>query len=179
MELKVGDILEIWSGESLENKPYFLISNLPYYIATLLVIKAIKDPLCKGCVVMTQKEVALKFCAIQNQSDFSALSVLAQSVGEAKMLFEVPPSAFVPQPKVTSAVFLIEKNQIPSSDFLVKLEELLKIAFSAPRKTLFNNLSKVYSKEKIMETLETLGIVSNKRPHEIDTTDYHRLLKLL
>ncbi|WP_231232560.1 16S rRNA (adenine(1518)-N(6)/adenine(1519)-N(6))-dimethyltransferase RsmA [Helicobacter canadensis] len=179
LELKVGDILEIWSRESLENKPYFLISNLPYYIATLLVIKAIKDPLCKGCVVMTQKEVALKFCAIQNQSDFSALSVLAQSVGEAKMLFEVPPSAFVPQPKVTSAVFLIEKNHIPSSDFLVKLEELLKIAFSAPRKTLFNNLSKVYSKEKIMETLETLGIVSNKRPHEIDTTDYHRLLKLL
>ena len=38
---------------------------------------------------------------------------------------------------------------------------------------------KVYSKEKIMETLETLGIVSSKRPHEIDTTDYHRLLKLL
>ena len=179
LELKIGDIIEIWSGESLEDKPYFLISNLPYYIATLLVVKAIKDPLCKGCVVMTQKEVALKFCAIQNQSDFSALSVLAQSVGEAKMLFEVPPSAFVPQPKVTSAVFLIEKNQIPSSDFLVKLEELLKIAFNTPRKTLFNNLSKVYSKEKIMETLETLGIVSSKRPHEIDTTDYHRLLKLL
>ncbi|MCI7047384.1 MAG: 16S rRNA (adenine(1518)-N(6)/adenine(1519)-N(6))-dimethyltransferase RsmA [Helicobacter sp.] len=179
LELKIGDIIEIWSGESLENKPYFLISNLPYYIATLLVVKAIKDPLCKGCVVMTQKEVALKFCAIQNQSDFSALSVLAQSVGEAKMLFEVPPSAFVPQPKVTSAVFLIEKNQIPSSDFFVKLEELLKIAFNTPRKTLFNNLSKVYSKEKIMETLETLGIVSSKRPHEIDTTDYHRLLKLL
>lgn len=179
LELKIGDIIEIWSGESLEDKPYFLISNLPYYIATLLVVKAIKDPLCKGCVVMTQKEVALKFCAIQNQSDFSALSVLAQSVGEAKMLFEVPPSAFVPQPKVTSAVFLIEKNQIPSSDFLAKLEELLKIAFNTPRKTLFNNLSKVYPKEKIVETLEKLEIASNKRPHEIDTTDYHRLLKLL
>ena len=179
LSLEIGDVLEIWKGESLRRKDYFLVSNLPYYIATKIVIKTIKDPLSCGCVVMTQKEVALKFCAIQNQSDFSALSVLAQSVGEAKMLFEVPPSAFVPQPKVTSAVFLIEKNQIPSSDFLVKLEELLKIAFNTPRKTLFNNLSKVYSKEKIMETLEKLGIVSSKRPHEIDTTDYHRLLKLL
>ncbi len=179
LKLEIGDILEIWKGESLRSESYFLISNLPYYIATLLVIKAIKDPLCRGCVVMTQKEVALKFCAIQNQSDFGALSVLAHSIGEVKMLFEVHPSAFVPQPKVTSAVFLIMKNQNLPQEFLAHLEDLLKIAFNAPRKTLFNNLSKVYPKQKILEALEELGIKPNKRPHELDTTDYHRLLKLL
>ncbi len=179
LELKIGDVMEIWKGNSLRDKPYFLISNLPYYIATLLVIKAIKDPLCKGCVVMTQKEVALKFCASENQSDFSALSVLTQSVGEAKLLFEVPPIAFVPQPKVTSAVFLIQKNQILPSDFLEALEGLLKISFNTPRKTIFNNLSKNYSKQKVLEALEDLQITPNKRPHEIDTATYHRLLKIL
>lgn len=178
--LEVGDVLESWTGVSLREKPYFLVSNLPYYIATLLVVKTIKDPLALGCVVMTQKEVALKFCAQCGQSDFSALSVLAQSVGGAKLLFDVPPSAFVPPPKVTSAVFLLEKTAISQTlKDLGILEELLKIAFSAPRKTILNNLGKVYDKDKVLEALESLELSSTKRPHEIDTTNYHRLLKIL
>ncbi|TLD89287.1 16S rRNA (adenine(1518)-N(6)/adenine(1519)-N(6))-dimethyltransferase RsmA [Helicobacter sp. MIT 05-5294] len=181
LNLEIGDVLERWEGISLREKPYFLVSNLPYYIATLLVIKAIKDPLALGCVVMTQKEVALKFCAQCGQSDFSALSVLAQSVGEAKLLFCVPPSAFIPPPKVTSAVFLLEKS-VASSQTTIDwdaLEELLKAAFSAPRKTILNNLSKVYGKERAQNALALLEMSPTKRPHEIDTTNYHRLLKIL
>lgn len=181
LNLELGDVLESWKGVSLRGNPYFLVSNLPYYIATLLVIKTIKDPLALGCVVMTQKEVASKFCAQCRQSDFSALSVLAQSVGEARLLFDVPPSAFIPPPKVTSAVFLLEKSTISSKIHkdLGALEELLKIAFNAPRKTILNNLSKAYGKEKTQNALELLGISLTKRPHEIDTTNYHRLLKIL
>lgn len=141
----------------------------------------IKDPLALGCVVMTQKEVALKFCAQCGQSDFSALGVLAQSVGEAKLLFDVPPSAFVPPPKVTSAVFLLEKSAMLSESYqdLEGLEKLLKAAFSAPRKTILNNLTKAYGKEKAQKALELLELSHAKRPHEIDTTNYHRLLKIL
>lgn len=180
LSLEIGDVLEFWKSESLRNKAYFLAANLPYYIATLLVIKTIKDPLSKGCVVMTQKEVAQKFCAQCEESHFSALSVLAQSVGEATLLFDVPPSAFVPPPKVTSSVFLLQKiANPPSFKDLEHLESLLKIAFSAPRKTILNNLSKAYPKQTIMDALESLAIAPSKRPHEIDTPNYHRLLKIL
>ncbi|MBX7491078.1 16S rRNA (adenine(1518)-N(6)/adenine(1519)-N(6))-dimethyltransferase RsmA [Helicobacter sp. Faydin-H64] len=180
LSLVIGDVLEFWKGESLHNRAYFLVSNLPYYIATLLVIKTIKDPLSKGCVVMTQKEVAQKFCAQCGESDFSALSVLAQSVGEATLLFDVPPSAFVPPPKVTSSVFLLQKvANPPNFRDLEYLESLLKVAFSAPRKTILNNLSKAYPKQAIIDALESLQITPSKRPHEIDTPNYHRLLKIL
>ncbi|MCI5968261.1 16S rRNA (adenine(1518)-N(6)/adenine(1519)-N(6))-dimethyltransferase RsmA [Helicobacter sp.] len=180
LSLQMGDVLEVWKGESLRKGSYFLVSNLPYYIATLLVIKTIKDPLSKGCVVMTQKEVAQKFCAQHKESNFSALSVLAQSVGKATLLFDVLPTAFVPSPKVISSVFLLQKvANPPSFKDLEHLEALLKVAFSTPRKTLLNNLSKAYPKQTITEALESLQIMPSKRPHEIDTQDYHRLLKIL
>ena len=85
----------------------------------------------------------------------------------------------MPQPNVTSVVFLIPKNQILPSDLLEALEGVLKISFNAPRKTIFNNHSKNYSKQKVLEVLEDLQITPNKRPHEIDTATYHRLLKIL
>ena len=180
LSLRIGDVLEAWQDQSLCDKDYFLISNLPYYIATRIVVKVIKDPLSKGCVVMTQKEVAQKFCAQCKESDFSALSVLAQSVGKATLLFDVPPTAFVPPPKVISSVFLLQKNiNPPSCKDLEDLESLLKAAFYLPRKTILNNLSNAYPKQAIMDALKSLNIAHSKRPHEIDTQDYHRLLKIL
>lgn len=175
LQLKLGDILEYWKGESLENEEYFLVSNLPYYIATLLIVKALKDPFCKGCVVMTQKEVAEKFCADVFGSSFGALSILTQSVGVASYLFSVPKEAFNPPPKVTSAVFLIQKTK--SYESLDTLEVMLRVAFSSPRKTLLNNLNKTYKNAK--DILQGLNIPINARPHEVDTDTYHRLLKFL
>lgn len=173
--LKLGDILKLWSRVNLEDEDYFLISNLPYYIATLLIVRALKDPYCKGCVVMTQKEVAEKFCAEVGDSNFGALSVLVQSVGRAEYLFSVPKEAFNPPPKVTSAVFLIQKDK-EYTDFGT-LEDMLKLSFGSPRKTLLNNLSKKYKNAK--EVLQSLEIPLNTRPHEVDTYNYHRLLQFL
>ncbi|WP_245892641.1 16S rRNA (adenine(1518)-N(6)/adenine(1519)-N(6))-dimethyltransferase RsmA [Helicobacter valdiviensis] len=179
LKLQMGDILKIWEGKSFRENPYFLVSNLPYYIATLLVLKAIKDPLCEGFVVMTQKEVAEKFCARAKDSDFGALSVLLGSVGGGELILEVPKEAFIPPPKVTSAVFRCQKTKECDFAFLQNLEKLLQIAFSAPRKTLLNNLQKHYEKEKILEAFAKLEIQANSRPHEIDTPLYHRLLEIL
>ncbi|WP_121764012.1 16S rRNA (adenine(1518)-N(6)/adenine(1519)-N(6))-dimethyltransferase RsmA [Helicobacter burdigaliensis] len=178
LKIQMGDILKIWEGKSFRDKPYFLVSNLPYYIATLLVVKAIKDPLCKGFVVMTQKEVALKFCAKVKESDFSALSVLLGSVGGGELILEVPKEAFIPPPKVTSAVFRCQKTENCDFVFLQNLEKLLQIAFCAPRKTLLNNLQKHFEKEKILNAFLELEIEINSRPHEIDIPLYHRLLKI-
>lgn len=164
----------------LHPKPYFLVSNLPYYIATHIILRVLRDEMCEGLVVMTQKEVAEKFCANVKDKDFCALSVIAQSVGEAEMLFEVPPYAFEPAPKVDSAVFRIcKKPQPPKIQELMRLETLLKVAFATPRKKLSKNLATLYSKQDIQKVFEELEIQEHLRPHEVSTSLYHQIAKKL
>jgi len=170
--LVCGDVMKRWQNGSLLEQEYCLIANLPYYIATNLILKALRDPNCRYILVMVQKEVAQKFSAVSNQRDFCALSILAQSSGEAKLLFEVPPTSFEPPPKVTSAILEIKK--IESKDDR-EFENFLKVAFSQPRKKLIKNLSKKYPKDRLSILFETLEIDSNIRPHEATTSLYHRL----
>lgn len=175
------DILEIaFKSGWLCDEPYILVSNLPYYIATKIILNALKDDKCVGLVVMTQKEVAEKFCACVGQSAFCALSVLTQSVSSAvNLVVNVPPSAFMPPPKVDSAVFCIEKNSTTlSADF----EKMLKIAFSAPRKRAIKNLDslvdfvgEVGENGAISDIFKSLGIDENARAHQISTENYHQI----
>ena len=176
LELECGDALEHWEAESLLEKPYHLVANLPYYIATHLVLKALHDPLCQSVLVMVQKEVALKFAAQPRERDFSALSVLAASSGEARLRFEVPPEAFVPQPKVTSAVLsIVKERSLDDTGF----ERFLKVAFTQPRKKLSKNLEQAFDKQTIREALASLEIDPLSRPHEATTPLYHRLYTIL
>ena len=171
-ELRCGDVLERWESGSLLDEPYHLVANLPYYIATNIILKAFKDEHCQSILVMVQKEVAVKFSAQSKQKEFSALSVLAQSVGKATLCFEVEPEAFVPPPNVTSAVLLIEKNQSRDDE---KFETFLKIAFAQPRKKLSKNLSSAFSKDIVNALFSKLELDSNLRPHEAETSIYHHI----
>jgi len=171
-ELRCGDVLERWESGSLLDEPYHLVANLPYYIATNIILKAFKDEHCKSILVMVQKEVAVKFAAQSKQKEFSSLSVLAQSVGVATLCFEVEAQAFVPAPNVTSAVLLIEKN-ISRDD--VKFEAFLRIAFQQPRKKLSKNLTVAFSKDIVQETFSKLDLNPNLRPHEAETSTYHHI----
>ena len=99
LRLECGDVLERWSGGSLCDRPYRLVANLPYYIATTIILKALRDPHCRSTLTMVQKEVAEKFAAHEGDRNFSALSVLAQSAGEAAIRLLVPPAAFNPPPQ--------------------------------------------------------------------------------
>lgn len=178
-------------GIWLATMPYVLISNLPYYIATRIILSALKDPLCLGFVVMTQKEVADKFCATSGDSEFCALSVLAQSMGEVKWLFDVPKEAFNPMPKVTSSVFSLSKinknkaSQAKNFDTLdsrldfYEFENLLKIAFVSPRKKLFSNLATRYEKTALEEIFALLNLPLEIRAHELCTQDYHHIFTKL
>ncbi len=175
-KLICGDALEHWEQGSLLATPYHLVANLPYYIATHLVLKALHDPMCRSILVMVQNEVALKFAARPRERDFSALSVLASSAGEARLRFEVPPEAFVPPPRVTSAVLSIRKDRTLDDP---AFERFLKVAFAQPRKKLIKNLERAFAKETLTRTFEALGLAMLLRPHEATTTDYHHLYTTL
>ena len=176
LRLKCGDALERWEAGSLLEEPYHLVANLPYYIATHLILKALHDPRCQSVLVMVQKEVALKFAAKPGVRDFSALSVLAASSGRVRLRFEVPPEAFVPPPKVTSAVLSIMKERTLDEEMF---ERFLKVVFAQPRKKLSKNLERSFDKQTIRAALDALEIDPLSRPHEVTTPLYHQLYTLL
>ncbi len=175
------DVLKAWEEASLNDSDYDIVANLPYYIATAIILKALKDDLCKSLTVMIQKEVASKFAANPKQKEFCALSVIAQSVADVDVLFDVPSTAFEPEPKVVSSVIRFKKFKEKDVEFKSneKFEKFLKTAFAQPRKTLMKNLSSAYSKSHLQTFFQELSLPLNVRGHEVDTQTYHNLFKKL
>jgi len=173
LHINCGDVLQAWKS-ILVDEPYDLVANLPYYIATNIILKALADPMCKNILVMVQLEVAEKFCAEAGEKVFGSLGIITQSVGSSHIVVKVPPTAFEPPPKINSAVFLIQKKKDRSDkDF----EDMLRVAFKQPRKTLMKNLSSTYEKTELLEAYEELGFIQTIRPHQVSTSDYHQLYK--
>ncbi|MDR1912789.1 MAG: 16S rRNA (adenine(1518)-N(6)/adenine(1519)-N(6))-dimethyltransferase RsmA [Helicobacteraceae bacterium] len=159
-----ADALEAWKT-GLSSKPYAIIANLPYYAATEIILRALRDPLCREIVVMAQLEVAQKFCGANGAN---SLSLLVQSIGSAELLFKVPKEAFKPAPKVESAVIKIVKTK-PSYD--EGFSNFLKEAFRAPRKRLTNNI------KAPIETLKSIGANENTRASELRLEQFETLYK--
>ena len=186
LELVCNDVLKEWQHDSLRDEEYHLIANLPYYVATNIILKALDDPKCRSILVMIQKEVAVKFGAQSGEKSFSALSILANSISKVQILFDVGSECFDPPPKVVSAVLQLEKfRDYTDSDLFETMEEtarfkdFLKAAFQQPRKVLIKNLQSLYPKEVLLEQFETLEISPVARPHQLKTSDYHLLFKNL
>ena len=175
LTLHCSDVLAYWERELLDT-PYELVANLPYYIATNIILKALADPKCEFLLVMVQREVAEKFSASPGEKNFGALSVIAQSAAEVEVLVRVPPEAFTPAPKVDSAVLLMKKTAHRRQG---AFERMLKTAFAQPRKTLLKNLSARYGKDEALAALSSCGYPASIRPHQVSTADYHQLYSKL
>ncbi|STQ85926.1 ribosomal RNA small subunit methyltransferase A [Helicobacter muridarum] len=174
-----ADALHIRCGDGyLFNSPYFLVSNLPYYIATTIILQTFRDSLCQGFVVMTQEEVARKFCAKTSNKEFCALSVIAEILGKVEYLFCVSPESFTPRPKVNSAVFrfMRERNALPEY-----LESTLKHAFLSPRKRLFSNLATwdFLGRDGAQYIFDRLNFTEMIRAHEVSSKEYCKITQLI
>ena len=177
LKILLGDVLQQWETEkTLYNGKYDLIANLPYYIATNIILKALDDDNCENIIVMVQKEVANKFVASAGEKDFSALGVITSLVStEAHTIIVVPPESFSPPPKVDSAVIHIKKNMITKVD--TEFKKFLKLCFCQPRKKLIKNLSTQVDKVLLESIFNKLKLNNNIRPHELDASLYSLLYK--
>jgi 16S rRNA (adenine1518-N6/adenine1519-N6)-dimethyltransferase len=174
-ELIHTDVLKAWDEEeSLYEEKYDLIANLPYYIATNIILRAFEDINCENIIVMIQKEVAQKFSANENEKEFSSLGVITKLISkESRILFDVPPESFDPPPKVMSAVLYVSKNMDIELD--KNFMKFLKVCFSQPRKKLFKNLSSVIDKELLSNIYNELNLKETLRPHEVSASLYSQL----
>ena len=188
LKLFCKDALEQWQQEAgLSSQNYFLVANLPYYVATKMILNAIDDEKCLGLIVMIQKEVALKFSAKSKDKEFSALSILASLQGRCELLFDVDAKLFNPPPKVTSSVIKLQKTKkIFGKDGIFKdakqyeaFKAFLRAAFASPRKTLLKNLSTNFDKKALEEIFEDLDLAQNLRPHELDVDSYLKVFERL
>ena len=118
-------------------------ANLPYNVTTPVLTALIESGCFARITVMIQREVARRICAGPGTADYGAFGLFVQWHCETEILFDVPPSCFVPQPKVTSSVIRLTKRErppVPVRDEAL-LFRVIRAAFNQRRKTLVNALS--------------------------------------
>ncbi|MBA2655215.1 MAG: 16S rRNA (adenine(1518)-N(6)/adenine(1519)-N(6))-dimethyltransferase RsmA [Gammaproteobacteria bacterium] len=150
-----------------------IVGNLPYNISTPLLFHLFEQ---KQWIMdmhfMLQKEVGLRLSAHPGSKQYGRLSVMAQYHCQIEALLEVPPHAFTPAPKVDSLFIRLQPIQ-PSllAHNIVKLDEVVKTAFSQRRKTLHNALKKIISREQLI----SLDIDPNKRAEELTVDNFVKI----
>ena len=137
-------------------------ANLPYYITSPVLTALLEAKAFESVTVMVQKEVAQRICAGPGTADYSAFTVFCHYHAAPEILFDVPPSCFLPQPKVTSAVITLRTRR--SLPWEIRDEDLffrvVRASFAMRRKTLVNGLAAGFpdrSKQALTDLLVSLG----------------------
>lgn len=172
LTLQLGDALEK-DLKTLHDGKYKLVGNLPYNVGTQMVFNAIHEgEHISSMIFMLQKEVVQRITDTVNGKHWGRLAVWCDLFCERKKLFDVPPAAFHPRPKVTSAIVsLVPLNQKRFNVEEKKLERVLNHSFQQRRKMLRASLKPVMSIEAIEET----GIKATQRPETLTTEQFCNL----
>ena len=158
--------------------PRAIVSNLPYNIGTPLLIGWLKTlPLFTSFTLMFQKEVAERLAAETRTKDYGRLSVLTQWLCDVEMMFDIPPSAFTPAPKVTSTVVHITPKKRTDDVKISTMERLTAAAFGQRRKMLRQSLKSLGG--DALALLEKAQVPETARAEEIDIAGFVRMAKVL
>lgn len=171
-------------AETLGERPWKVCANLPYNVTTPLITAFLEAGCFESVTVMIQKEVAQRLCAAPGTGEYGAFSVLVQWYAEPKLLFNVPPHCFVPQPKVTSAVVRMGRRAAPPAS--VDDEKLffrtVRAAFAQRRKTLSNALRSAFSeldRAAIESAMEETGLPPAVRGETLSIAQFAALSNAL
>jgi 16S rRNA (adenine1518-N6/adenine1519-N6)-dimethyltransferase len=179
MEILEGDVLRIDFrtvlnrtigplGDLRPDKPARarVVGNIPYYITSDILLRLVEfHELFELIVIMVQREVAERIAATPGTRDYGLLSATVQLYAKVEKLFTLPPGAFSPPPKVHSTVLRLaiaprfQELQVPPREFI----QFLKLAFAMKRKTLVNNLKKIYPEKQIRAALAEAGLPAGVR----------------
>lgn len=186
VEILQRDILGVNLGDLCGNagaRACYVFGNLPYYITSPILhhVFGFWRGIRHASFVM-QREVADRLAAAPGNRAYGYLTVFVQSFSRPKIVFEIPPGAFSPPPKVRSALvdFTVaprfpDWNDERNSAFL----KFAQLAFSHKRKSLLNNLAPQYSRGDVERTIEELGLTQRARAEEIGIERLAELFQML
>ena len=176
-KLVFDDIFNVNITELYKNDKITIIANLPYNIATTLIINWMKNiEIFNIIIVMVQREVAERLTAKSSSSSYGRTSIIAQLHSIIEKKIDVTPDNFFPRPKVHSTVLKIIPNKNKSFNF-EKLDFLLKESFRFRRKKLVSNLLRNFKESKKMFTEKKLDL--NSRAQDISPEKFLEILKYL
>lgn len=170
------DVLNIDLKEVCGGKKIKFVANLPYYVTTPILVKLLEEDIdYTSITIMIQKEVADRLNASPGNKDYGALTLLVKYHTRTKILRSVPPSAFIPRPKVDSTVIRLDRLEekevkVGDVDFLFKV---IRASFTMRRKTLANNLKNLgYNYEIIEKALDDSGIDPKRRGETLNLREF-------
>ena len=174
-----GDALTLdWTSLLSDDSRVTVVANLPYNVATPLVADLLDTvPQIDRFVVMVQREVALRLAASPGSSDYGAISVKVAYWGSARILGDVPPTVFVPRPKVTSSIIEITRRAEPAVGDVTPTElfTLVRRAFGQRRKMLRRSLAEAVTAEQFVAA----EVSPEARPEQLDVMAWGRLAKVV
>lgn len=179
------DIKKI-ADEKNGGKPVKVVANLPYYITTPIIMGLFESHVpIDSITIMVQKEVADRMQEGPGSKEYGALSLAVQYYAKPEIVVNVPPSCFMPQPKVGSAVIRLTRHSEPP--VTVKSEKLLfqviRASFNQRRKTLANGLANYGAfglpKEELQACIEELGVPVNIRGEALSLEQFAQLSNII
>jgi len=160
-------------------RPNKVLANIPYYITAPILEKLLgtmRSPNPNpydNIVLLVQKEISDRLCALPGTRANGALTIRAQYLAKCEEICIVPPTAFKPPPKVESAVIRITPRPFPTpAKNPVRLAQLVKVGFSQKRKMLRNNLQSIVEKDLLSSVLEGLSLNPQIRAEGLGVADW-------
>lgn len=186
LEILEADALEL-SLERLADTPLIVLGNLPYNIATPLLLRfltamAAKPGVIRRMVLMFQKEVAERITAMPGNKAYGRLAIVSQWLCRVKRAFDLAPGAFYPPPKVTSTVLVFTPRAEPEGGFSLRtLEQVTRAAFGQRRKQLRKALQTLAAAHGVTvdDWLEQAAIDPVLRAEAVAPAGYYRLARLV
>lgn len=184
VEVLFGDALKLdlaaLAEEKLGGLKKAVCANLPYNVTSPLLTAFIQAGCFDSITVMIQREVARRICAAPGCPDYGAFGIFVQWHMETELLFDVPPSCFMPQPKVTSSVIRLKKRrehpaQVEDEKLMFRI---IRAAFNQRRKTLVNSLSSQLggiTKEQAEEAIANCGFDTRIRGEVLDIGGFAKI----
>ncbi len=175
------DLSDLKREKGLE-EGFKVVANLPYYVTTPIIMALLEgDAPIHSITVMIQKEVADRILSSKDVKAYGALTVACNLYADVREVLTVPPSVFLPRPKVASSVITLtpkaDNLTIPQRKLLFGI---VKDAFGKRRKTLLNSLSSGnlgYSKDRVRKALEMAEVDPKKRAENLSVEDYKRIME--
>ena len=153
-------------------KDYILCGNIPYNISSVILERILNLRFWKNIYFLVQKDFYNRLKSKPNKKDYSSLSVIAQTFFKIKFHFDIPSTAFFPEPKVESSFISLEFNNKDALNY-IKYKYLIQSSFQMRRKKLINNLKKMKEFDNSwIEKLEGINIDYSKRAESFSKNDF-------